>query len=201
MVSTPHFLFSFRSLLCQCKHATWSGSPYPVSHSASGSSSPAPGGVAAELGYYYPDYSAHSALFANKFVDRQGKSKSKSTAGKNQSSWSPPSLTGCGVISFCKPTIRIMFPSIPCVTLISCFHLHFKSPLFNFWRGYCTFKITFPTFRCSATNLLNINLNSRIVQCSHFRGTRMCELRGDLDTSVAAGRQWSLSLQCLWSLL
>ena len=28
----------------------------------------------------------------------------------------------------------------------------------------------------------------------------MCELRGDLDTSVAAGRQWSLSLQCLWSL-
>ena len=82
---TPCFLSIF-AIHNKINHNTWSGSPYPVSHSASGSSSPAPGGVAAELGYYYPDYSAHSALFANKFVDRQGKSKSKSTAGKNQSS-------------------------------------------------------------------------------------------------------------------
>ena len=79
-------LLSIFAIHANVNHDTWSGSPYPVSHSASGSSSPAPGGVAAELGYYYPDYSAHSALFANKFVDRQGKSKSKSTAGKNQSS-------------------------------------------------------------------------------------------------------------------
>ena len=46
-----------------------------------------------------------------------------------------------------------------------------------------------------------ISISNLNIRYSHFRGTRMCELRGDLYTSVAAGRQWSLSLQCLWSLL